>query len=196
MPVLPGVRAARPPAVERAGGSRVAVPARFPLAAAVSVDLPSEVVHALVGPEVEHAVQPLLAAGWRPAQLQARIGALPASGDPRAAVLTLLQELSAKESPARRWARERAQRVRERDPAASGERATAAQRDHWIAVARRSLGAPARRAPAPPVRCVPPCASCGDAGTFFVRRGVRLCAGCVGRLETGEVRGGSGADVR
>lgn len=166
---------------------------RFPLAAAVSADLLPEVARALVGPEVERAVLPLLASGWRPAQLQARIGALPASGDPLAAVLTLLRELSALESPAQRWARERAQGERERDPAAAGEAATAAQRAHWIAVARRSLRAPAPRAPAPPVRRVPPCASCGGAGTFFVCRGVRLCAGCVGRLQTGEGRGGSGA---
>lgn len=162
--------------------------------AAVFGELSTMTARALDVPEVAAAVRPLLARGWRPAQLGARVGALPASDDPAASAVALLESLLERSSPAETAARERAERLQRRtrdddQPVASEE-----SRARWVAEARRSLGRPAppraRSVPGPSAR---PCASCGAEGGFFVTREVRLCAGCVELLGSGRARLAVGA---
>lgn len=160
-------------------------------------DLPTATARALDTPDVAGAVRPLLASGWRPAQLAARVGALPASEDPVPAVLALLQRLCERDSPSSAWQRERAER--ERQQAARDEdrhaAASEASRAAWVAEARRSLGLPSRPARAPVSRPSPSCAGCGGPGEFFVTRQVRLCTVCVAALASGTAHLGSGARV-
>lgn len=180
-------------------------PARLPrhLHDRVFGELPALVARCLDVPEVAAAVRPLLAAGWRPAQLGARVGALPGSPEPVDAVVALLCSLAARDSPQVRWERERAARLAAAEPTGagapgapdgSGSRPASDQaRAHWIAEARRSLGLAARPRPVPSPRPGPRCACCHDEGSFFVTRDVRLCAGCVSLLGSGRARLAVGA---
>lgn len=187
-------------------------PDRLPrrLHAQVFGELPVLLARSLDVPEVAAVVRPLLAAGWRPPQLGARVGALPPSEDPVAAVVAFLHGLGQRASPQVAWQHERAERARvavhvaevigagspEVDAGTgAGQQKVASEqsRAHWIAEARRSLGLPARHRPVPPPRPAPRCASCRDEGSFFVTREVRLCAGCVSMLGTGRARVAVGA---
>lgn len=152
--------------------------------------LPAATARALDVPEVAAAVRPLLAAGWRPAQLAARVGAVPAAPDPLVAVVAFLIALQERDCPQRVWERERAERDRERAARDQQGRAAAsdAARAHWAAEARRTLGLPARACPAPAARPAPVCSSCRGAGEFFVTRQVRLCSACVALLGSGRAR--------
>ncbi len=152
--------------------------------------LPAATGRQLDVPEVAAAVRPLLAAGWRPAQLAARVGALPAADDPVVAVVAFLEQLLERDCPQHVWERERADRERERAVPKQEDRpvASEASRAHWVAEARRSLGLPARTRAVGPVRPMPACASCGAHSEFFVTRQVRLCTGCVTLLGSGRAR--------
>lgn len=157
--------------------------------------LPAATARALDTSAVAAAVRPLLACGWRPAQLAARVGALPVSEAPEAAVVAFLQQLADRESPRQAWDREWAERGRVRAGRAeeAARAASEASRAHWVAEARRGLGLPppTRRAVAP--RVLPRCSGCGSDGEFFVTRQVRLCTACVALLASGQARLGLGA---
>lgn len=159
-----------------------------PLHVEVFGHLPAQTARLLDVEAVGRAVRALLAAGWRPAQVAARVGALPSAEDPVPGVTALCEQLLARRSPRATWEAERS--VREQVAAAVPQRAVATEavREHWIGEARRTLGLPARAParPAPPPK--PTCASCAGDGSFFVARGVRLCADCVGLLRSGHVR--------
>ena len=152
--------------------------------------LPASTARALDVPEVAAAVRRLLERGWRPAQLAARVGALPAAPDPVPAVTAFLEQLLDRDSPSTAWAREQAERDRERAERrpAPGDVASEAARAHWVAEARRTLGLPARPRPVPAPRQAPPCSSCSGDGEFFVTRQVRLCGHCVELLASGRAR--------
>ena len=155
---------------------------------AVFGELPTSLVHALDTAEVAEAVQALLTDGWRAGQLATQVGALPAGTDPAGAVLALLRQLRAVEPPDRRWASEKQTCLmlagsRTQAPPASPE-----SQQRWLSQIRSDLGAPRPPRAAPPGRVRPPCALCGAAGELFVTKAVRLCTGCVERLETGQLR--------
>ena len=158
--------------------------------------LPTTTARALDVPEVAAAVRPLLAGGWRPAQLGARVGALPAADDPVPGVTAFLVALRERDCPAHLWEREQAARRAERD-ARQLEQGVASEesRARWAAEARRTLGLPARPRSAPTPRPCATCASCGSSGDFFVTRQVRLCRGCVDLLGSGRVRLAARAEV-
>ena len=151
--------------------------------------LPSATARALDVPEVAALVRDLLAAGWRPGQLAARVGALPAADDPLGPVLAFLQALLERDSPQRRWERERAERDRERASQRDQAHQAASEqsRSRWAAEARRALGLPPRVLPVAAPRPRASCAACGGTGQYFVTRDVRLCARCVEQLQTGTV---------
>lgn len=151
--------------------------------------LPSSTARALDLPEVAAAVRPLLARGWRPAQLAARVGALPAVDDPVPGVVAFLGQLLERDSPPERALQEQASRERERAAVlGTGAPASPESRAHWVSEARRTLGLPPRvlAAAAPPP--APVCASCAGHGDFFVTRQVRLCQACVQLLASGSAR--------
>lgn len=161
------------------------------LHAAVFDPLPTSVGRACDTPQVAAALRPLLARGWRPAQLSARIGALPDSGgDPVPAVLAFLELLLERSSPQQEHRHQ--QRERERERAAQAARApvpaTDAQRQHWVAQARRALGMMDRPRPLLSPATARGCACCPGQGTFFVTRQVRLCESCVQLLSSGQAR--------
>ena len=149
--------------------------------------LPALLGRALDVPEVAAAVRPLLARGWRPAQLGARVGALPEPSDPVPAVVAFLEQLLERECPEQAWQRERAERARAHAASTDPGHVVASDeaRAHWVAEARRALGVPApgRRPPTP--RAAPVCAACCGEGAFFVTREVRLCRSCVEMLGSG-----------
>lgn len=155
--------------------------------------VPARTARALDDPDVAAAVRVLLDAGWRPAQIGARVGALPAADDPTAPVLAFLRQLTQTESPQQAWQRQRAERRPSPDGGDGHRVASDEERAHWVAEARRSLGLAARRPdqPAPPV--VRQCASCPGEGTYFVTRAVRLCGACVALLESGRGHLAAGA---
>lgn len=158
---------------------------------AVFDPLPSALGRACDTPEVAAAVRPLLARGWRPAQLSARLGALPdPPGDPVPAVVAFLGQLLERTSPQEAFDRERAERERER--AEQAERAPVpasdAERERWVAQARRSLGMTGRPRPVPALPRARACASCPGEGSFFVTKEVRLCGACVQLLQSGRAR--------
>lgn len=160
--------------------------------------LPWRDAQALHVPEVAAAVRPLLARGWRPAQLAARVGALPAAGDPSAtltSVVAFLQVLIERDSPAVEHAAVRTARDRERQERQAAEEPVASDevKAHWVAHARRSLGLPPRPRSVPAAPASPACASCLGEGSFFVTREVRLCGACVELLRTGRARLALGA---
>lgn len=158
--------------------------------------LPAGTARALDLPEVAAAVRPLLAAGWRPAQLAARVGALPA-GDPVPVVLAFLQQLRERDSPQRQWEREQAEREREQTARReqAGRAASEESRARWAAEARAALGLPPRPRAVPPSRPTASCASCGGRADFFVTRQVRLCECCVQALGSGSVQLGPRAQA-
>lgn len=154
-------------------------------------DLPRGVAHRLDEPEVAQAVDELLARGWRPAQLGARIGVLPASDDPVPQVVSFLRALAGQDSPEQRALRERELREHAAQDAraAAPEPASDEARERWLAEVRRGLkGTPRRRLP-PPERVRPACSLCAGEGRFFVTREVHLCGRCV------EVMGAGGAQL-
>ena len=152
--------------------------------------LPSATARALDDVRVAAAVRPLLARRWRPAQLAARVGALPVSADPVAAVVAFLGQLLERDSPQQAWDGGRAARERERaEQDRRGTQAASEQvRAHWLAEARRSLGLPSRPRVVPVSRPPAVCATCGRTGEFFVTRQVRLCVACVELLGSGRAR--------
>lgn len=156
--------------------------------------LPTALARALDVPEVAHAVRPLLTGGWRPAQLAARVGALPEPEHPVPAVKAFLTELVQRASPEQAWQRERSERARPSGHCDEHLPASDEVREHYVAQARRALGArPPTARPSADVRLGPVCASCGQQAGFFVTRQVRLCAGCVELLGTGRARLSVGA---
>ncbi len=160
--------------------------------------LPWRDAQALHVPEIAAAVRPLLARGWRPAQLAARVGALPAAGGPAAtvtAVVAFLQVLLERDSPADEHAASRAAQDQERrDRAAAAEPVASDEvKAHWVAHARRSLGLPPRPRSVTTAPVTPVCASCPGEGSFFVTREVRLCGACVELLRTGRAHLALGA---
>ena len=121
----------------------------------VLAGLPASVATALDTGPMATAVRALLTAGWRPAQLGARIGALPATDDPASHVHGFLVALADEESPTDRASRERAERAAQAaaqqpdGPPASAETVAAclAQvRSHLLALRSRR---PPRRESAP-----------------------------------------------
>jgi hypothetical protein len=154
---------------------------------------PGLLVRALDAEQAGREVDALVAAGWRPGQLGARIGATPSLGSPdRDAdqVLGLLRSLRDEVPPDVAHAREREQRRRDR----ADERARAPQpaspevRRRSVERIRRELGlTPSRRTPAEP-RTRPACSLCDGEGSFFVSREVHLCTRCVAVLATGGAR--------
>lgn len=151
--------------------------------------LPSLTARALDVPEVAAAVRPLLARGWRPAQLAARVGALPAAPEPVVAVTVFLEQLLERDCPERAWLRERETRAAEQAVRRPGPPPACAEvRAHWVAEARRALGVRplGQRAAAP--RPAPVCAACRGQGEFFVTRDVRLCEACVALLGSGRAK--------
>ena len=165
-------------------------PARLPrpVHAAVFGGLPAALAHHLDADEPAAAVQGLLDAGWRTGQLAGRIGALPAGPDPVADVLALLRRLGTAECPDRQWAQERQARLTLASSARAEEPASPASRDRWIREIRQQLGTPRAPRPVAAPRSRPACALCGGTGELFVTHAVRLCTGCVERLETGQLR--------
>lgn len=150
--------------------------------------LPALLARELDAREVAAAVRPLLARGWRPAQLGARVGALPSPADPVPAVVAFLQELLARRSPQEAWQQDRADRAAAAEHADGPPPASDEVRAHWVAEARRALGAAARPRPQQPAPPAPTCSSCTGEGAFFVTRTVRLCTVCVELLESGRAR--------
>ncbi len=160
--------------------------------------LPWRDAQALHVPEVAAAVRPLLAQGWRPAQLAARVGALPAAGGPGAtstAVVAFLGVLLERDSPAVEHASAKQTRADEQRARAAAEPVAASDevKAHWVAHARRSLGLPPRPRAVPAAPSAPGCASCPGEGAFFVTREVRLCGACVELLRTGRAHLALGA---
>lgn len=183
--------APRPPAPRPAAGAPSGGTLPAATHAAVFGELPSSLSRRLADPAVAAAVTALLEDGWRPGQLASRVGALPAGADPEAGVLALLHGLREVQPPDLRWAEDRqARQVPARSPSSAGaeQPASPESREHWIREIRQQLGAKRPPRPATAVRVRPPCALCGAAGELFVTRAVRLCTGCVERLETGQLR--------
>ena len=163
------------------------------LHAEVFGNLPALLARELDVREVAAAVRPLLARGWRPAQLGARVGALPAPADPVPAVVAFLEELLARRSPQESWQQDRAERAAARAEPDGPPPASDEVRAHWVAEARRVLGTVARPHPQQPARPAPTCSSCAGEGAFFVTRTVRLCTACVELLDSGRARLAVGA---
>lgn len=173
------------------------MPARSPsvspdatVVATVLGDLPGALLRALDAREVAPLLERLLADGWRPGQVRARVGAEPAQGGPdrdAAHLVEVLQALTAEIPPDvahARAVRERQHRAREDGPTPASPEV----RDRAIARIRAQLrGAPAPRA-APVPRTRPACSLCDGEGTYFVTREVHLCRRCVAVLATGEAR--------
>lgn len=155
--------------------------------------LPPATCRALDRPEVAEAVRALLGHGWRPAQIGARVGALPAADEPLPAVLAFLESLLERDNPQRAWA-ERAARLRPDPTVPPTPPASTEVRERWAAHARAALSGSsrgiARAVPRAPARV---CAACGGEGAFFVTVDVRLCSDCVGLLSTGRARLAVGA---
>ena len=156
---------------------------------AVFGELPSTLQAHLRTPEVGDLVLQLLDAGWRRGQLSSRIGALPAGPDPAAEVTVLLRGFLEQLPPDARWREEKAHRDVLRVSQAEVEApATEESRQQWMARIRADLALPKEPPRARPTNLVRQCSLCGEEGTFFVARGVRLCETCVGLLQTGAVR--------
>ena len=156
-------------------------------------DLPAVLVRALDTAQVGREVDALVASGWRPGQLGARVGAEPTQGSStRDAdhVLSVLRSLRDETPPDVAHARELERRRQARDdrraqtprPASPEVRRRSAER------IRSELGLVPRRAAAPEPRTRPACCLCGGEGSFFVSREVHLCPRCVAVLATGEAR--------
>ena len=156
--------------------------------AAVFGDLPSRLAHELDTPEVAAAVRPLLDRGWRPGQLASRVGVLPAGPDPVRVVLDLLHSLAGASTPSQVWAAEQADRQALRSVTTVEQPASPESRERWIAQIRSGLSGPRTTRPQPAGPRRPACALCGQASTYFVTHGVRLCPPCVEVLASGSAR--------
>ena len=155
--------------------------------------LPALLVRAVdLGP-VGREVDALVADGWRPGQLRARIGAAPSLGSPdRDAdqVLAVLRALREETPPDVAHARELEQRRRDREQerAHAPRPASPEVRRRSVEQIRGELGLVPSRRPAVEPRTRPACSLCDGEGSFFVSREVHLCARCVAVLATGEAR--------
>jgi AcrR family transcriptional regulator len=156
---------------------------------AVFGELPSSLQAHLRTAEVGDLVLQLLDAGWRRGQLASRIGALPAGPDPVESVVALLRGFLEQLPPDARWREQKAQRDALHASRVEAEApATEQSRQQWVSQIRADLALPReprRDRSVPPVR---QCSLCGEEGTFFVARGVRLCQTCVGLLQAGAIR--------
>ena len=186
--------------------------------AAVFGALPASLARALDTPEVAAAVTALLAAGWWPGEVGARVDALPAGKEPAVEVLALLRTLRFLQVPDRQAAARKAnqQSVQQATPVAAAQHPTATStatptttpmatpmasttaaeqpaskesRERWLTQIRHELRAPRRPRPVPSVRVRRACAVCGEPGELFVTRAVRLCVPCVAGLEAGLAAG-------
>jgi len=156
---------------------------------AVFGELPSTLQAHLRTAEVGDLVLQLLDAGWRRGQLSSRIGALPAGADPAADVTALLRGFLEQLPPDARWREEKAQREALRASTAQAEEpASEESRQQWMARIRADLALPKEPRRQRPTTLTRQCSLCGEDGTFFVARGVRLCETCVGLLQAGAVR--------
>jgi hypothetical protein len=156
---------------------------------AVFGELPSSLQAQLRTAEVGDLVLQLLDAGWRRGQLAARLGAMPAGEDPAQDATRLLRGFLDQLPPDARWREERAERDALRASRAEAEQpASEESRQRWVAQIRAELSVPRAPQPARPSRPSRECALCGEDGTFFVTRGLRLCETCVGLLQDGAVR--------
>lgn len=155
--------------------------------------LPAVLVRALDAVSAGSEVDALVAVGWRPGQLRARVGAAPSQGSAERdadQVLALLRTLRQEVPPDVAHARELEQRRRDRaDELAQAPRPASPEvRRRSVQRIRTELGlAPARSTRAEP-RTRPACSLCDGEGSFFVSRDVHLCSRCVAVLATGEAR--------
>jgi hypothetical protein len=156
---------------------------------AVFGELPSTLQAHLRTPEVGDLVLQLLDAGWRRGQLSSRIGAMPSGSDPVADVTGLLRGFLEQLPPDARWREEKSQRDALRASRSEAEQpASEESKQQWVARIRADLALP-REPPSTRVHQVSrACSMCGEEGTYFVARGVRLCQTCVGLLQAGAVR--------
>ncbi len=174
----------------------------------VLATLPARVARCLDRPDIHLVMGELLARGWTPPQLAARVSQLRIAGDTATAVRDLLLDLIETDSPrrladrARNGRQEAAQAagipapplrpvaafVDPLDP--SGERVPVSDeaRARWLTEVRSHLKGVARPRPQPEPRTRPDCALCAQEATFFVTREVHLCARCVHLLGAGQVR--------
>ncbi|MDP9181183.1 MAG: hypothetical protein M3P04_00220 [Actinomycetota bacterium] len=156
---------------------------------AVFGELPSSLQGHLRTPEVGDLVLQLLDAGWRRGQLAARIGALPAGADPTSEITALLRGFLEQIPPDARWREEKVQRDAVKAGQAEVEQpASEESRQQWVARIRADLSLPREPVRSRPLQPSRECSLCGEDGTFFVARGVRLCQTCVGLLQAGAVR--------
>lgn len=156
---------------------------------AVFGELPSTLQAHLRTAEVSDLVVQLLDAGWRRGQLASRIGALPAGNDPVADVTALLRGFLEQLPPDARWREEKAQRDALRASRAEAEQpASEESKQQWVARIRADLALPREPRVARQLQPSRECSLCGEDGTYFVARGVRLCQTCVGLLQAGAVR--------
>jgi hypothetical protein len=156
---------------------------------AVFGELPSTLQAHLRTAEVGDLVLQLLDAGWRRGQLAARIGAMPAGSDPAADVTALLRGFLEQLPPDARWREEKSQREALRASRSEAEQpASEESRQQWVATIRADLALPREPCVTRPQQASRECSMCGEDGTYFVARGVRLCENCVGLLHAGAVR--------
>ena len=156
---------------------------------AVFGELPSSLQRELRTAEAGDLVLQLLDAGWRRGQLASRLGALPAGTDPVADVLSLLRGFVGQVPPDARWREEKAQRDAARASRSDAEEPASEQsRQQWMAQIRSELALPKEPRTVRPLQPTRECSLCGEDGTYFVARGVRLCETCVGLLQAGAVR--------
>ena len=164
-----------------------------PRLADVVRDLPALLVRALDTARAGEEVDALVAAGWRPGQLGARIGAAPSLGSldrDAEQVLQVLRALRDETPPDVAHAREleRRRRDREDEQARAPQPASPEVRRRSAARIRAELGlVPHRPLPAEP-RTRPACSLCDGEGSFFVSPEVHLCPRCVAVLATGGAR--------
>lgn len=170
--------------------------------------LPARVARSLDRPDIHLVVGELLAHGWTPPQLAARVGGLRIAGDLLTAVRDLLLALLEEDSPRRLADRAREERHElaraagipvpplrptpavpdPLDPDGRRVPVSDEQRARWIAEVRSGLKGLARPRPEPVVRTRPDCAICGQESAYFVTHEVHLCGRCVHLLGAGQVR--------
>ncbi|HUR52147.1 MAG TPA: hypothetical protein VMZ11_08490 [Mycobacteriales bacterium] len=156
---------------------------------AVFGDLPSSLQAHLRTPEVGDLVLQLLDAGWRRGQLASRIGALQPGADPAAEITAVLRGFLDQLPPDARWREEKAQRTSTAASRQEAEQPASEQsRERWVAEIRQSLALPKERPSRRQAQPTRVCALCGQDGTHFVARGVRLCDSCVSLLQAGAIR--------
>lgn len=155
--------------------------------------LPALLVRALDTGSVAAEVDALVAAGWRPGQLGARIGRAPSQGGvdrDAEQVLTVLRALRDELPPDVAHAREveRRRRQQQDERARAPRPASYEVRQRSVERIRGELGLRRRRAVPPEPRTRPSCSLCPGEGSVFVSPEVRLCRRCVAVLASGEAR--------